>query len=504
MFQKFALYISFAAWPLCNETKGSGKVMSAVTGARVLSATEAAELNIPGRLERLPMTGYQKRLFAIVATAWLADQVDVALLVFLIGDLKDYFQLTPVQIGYLASMTFLGQLVGNLTIGSFSDLFGRRIAFQTTMIVWGVASFLAAGAWDIASLMVFRFLIGVGVGGEAPVAQAVLSEIIPANVRAKYIAFMEGFWAVGFVISGTIAYFVLPIAGWRWVFVVVGMLSLVVFWVRRSLLESPRWLADHGRYAEADLVMRQIEGGVEAAAGIKLAAPKPFLAETRLETRNPLIVLLSRFYLRANIMAFSVWFFALLGYYGLTSWLAIILGQHGFSVVKSIGFITLITLGGIPGFFAAATLLERIGRKPTTALFLFLSALMAYIYGHSSTVTTLFASGFIMQFFMFGMWSCLYAYTPELYPTRARSLGAGLASAFGRVGAITGPIVVGYIIGSVGDAGVFTLGAASFAAAALIVLILGMETRGRTLEEICREEEDRIGGPAVTTARAGR
>ncbi len=95
-----------------------------------------------------------------------------------------------------------------------------------------------------------------------------------------------------------------------------------------------------------------------------------------------------------------------------------------------------------------------------------------------------------MQFFMFGMWSCLYAYTPELYPTRARSTAAGMASAFGRVGAISGPIVVGYIIGAVGDAGVFTLGAASFAAAALIVMVLGIETRGRTLEEIVRQEED--------------
>jgi MFS transporter, putative metabolite:H+ symporter len=116
---------------------------------------QAERFNIPGRLERLPMTGYQKRLFTIVATAWLADQVDVALLVFLIGDLKNYFQLTPVQVGYLASMTFLGQLVGNILIGSMSDLFGRRIAFQSTMVIWGVASFLAAGAWDVVSLMVF-------------------------------------------------------------------------------------------------------------------------------------------------------------------------------------------------------------------------------------------------------------------------------------------------------------------------------------------------------------
>jgi MFS transporter, putative metabolite:H+ symporter len=473
------------------------------TIAELGAATEAAKINIPGRLERLPMTRYQKRLFTIVATAWLADQVDVALLVFLIGELKEYFNLSPVQIGYLASMTFLGQLVGNLLIGSISDIYGRRIAFQSTMILWGLASFLAAGAWSVASLMVFRFLIGVGVGGEAPVAQAVLSEIIPANVRAKYIAFMEGFWAVGFVISGIIAYTVLPIAGWRWVFVVVGLLSLVVFWVRRSLLESPRWLADRGHYAEAEEVMAKIEAGVEAAAGAKLPAPKPFLAETSLATRNPFAALLSRFYLRTNVMAFSVWFFALLGFYGLTSWLAIILGEHGFSVVKSIGFITLITIGGIPGFYVAALLLERIGRKPTTAIYLLMSAVMAYVYGHAVDPATLFISGFIMQFFMFGMWSCLYAYTPELYPTRARSTAAGMASAFGRVGAISGPIVVGYIIGAVGNAGVFTLGAASFVAAAFVVLTLGIETRGRTLEEIVRGEEETVAAGTVLPNRAG-
>lgn len=454
------------------------------------SAAEAARLNIPGRLERLPMTRYQKRLFAVVATAWLADQVDVALLVFLIGDLKNYFHLSPVQIGFLASMTFLGQLAGNLVFGTISDLYGRRIAFQSTMILWGLASFAAAGAWSVGSLMLFRFLIGAGVGGEAPVAQAVLSEIVPAGVRAKYIAFMEGFWAVGFVISGTISYFLLPIAGWRLVFAVVGLLAVAVFWVRRSLVESPRWLADHGRFGEAEAAMRRIEAGVQQAAGSALPAPRPFLAETSLETRNPFSVLFSRFYLRANVMAFTMWFFALLGYFGLTSWLAIILGQHGFSVVKSVGFITLITLGGIPGFYSAALLLERIGRKPTTALFLVLSATMAYVYGHSNGTTALFISGFVMQFFMFGMWSCLYAYTPELYPTRARSLGAGVASAVGRIGAITGPIVIGYVIGAVGSVGVFTMGAASFALAAIVVLILGLETRNRTLEEIVRTEEE--------------
>jgi putative MFS transporter len=137
-------------------------------------------------------------------------------------------------------------------------------------------------------------------------------------------------------------------------------------------------------------------------------------------------------------------------------------------------------------------LLEKIGRKPTTALFLILSAVFAYIYGHSISTNALFVSGFIMQFFMFGMWCCLYAYTPELYPTRARSTGAGVASAFGRVGAIIGPIVVGFVIQAIGQTGVFSLGAASFALAALLVLIFGIETRGKMLEEISRQEE-RVG-----------
>jgi putative MFS transporter len=444
---------------------------------------EAARINIPGRLERLPMTSYQRKIFAIVATAWLADQVDVALLAFLIGAISEYFHLTKVEIGLLASMTFLGQLVGNLVAGSSSDIFGRRITFQCTMVVWGIASFCAAGAWGLVSLMVFRFFIGAGVGGEAPVAQALISEFIPANVRAKYIAYMEGSWAVGYVLSGIITYTVLPIAGWRAVFVVVGALSLVVFWVRRSMPESPRWLADKGRLQEADAVMTKIEAEVTRLHGAPLPEPKPFMRDDS-AGGNPFGLLFTRRYLKRNFMLFSMWFFALLGFFSLNSWLVVLLTEHGFSVVKSVGFTTLLACGGIPGFFTAAYMLERAGRKPTTAIFLLMSALMAYLYGQAATTEELFIAGFIMQFFMFGMWSCLYAYTPELYPTGCRSTACGVASAFGRIGAISGPIVIGYIVTSAGQSGVFTLGAISFAIAAFLVYAFGIETRGKTLEEI--------------------
>lgn len=444
-----------------------------------------AKMNIPGRLERLPMTSYQRKLFAVIATAWLADQVDVALLSFLMGALTVYFHLTPVQIGFLASMTFAGQLAGNVLVGVASDRFGRRITFQISMIIWGIASFLAAGAWSLASLMVFRFLIGLGVGGEAPVAQALVSEFVPANVRGKYIAFMEGFWAVGYVLSGGIAYFFLPRVGWRWVFVIVGCLSIVIFFVRRHVPESPRWLASKGHIEEADVILTNIEQEIIKRTKAPLPEPKSFQAEHTAD-KNSILTLFEKTYRKRTIMAFGLWFFALLGFFGLSSWIAVLLNSRGISIVKSVEFLTLVTTGGIPGFFVAAFLLEKVGRKPTTVLFLAMSAVTAYIYGQATDYTSLFMAGFVMQFFMFGMWSCLYAYTPELYPTHARSTGAGFSSAFGRIGAITGPIIVGYVVSTIGQVGVFSLGAISFAIAALLVLTLGMETKGLTLEEISK------------------
>lgn len=455
-------------------------------------ADRGKDINVAGRLERLPMSGHQRKIFAIIASAWLVDQIDVALLTFLLGALIKEFGLSPEQAGLLAAMTFLGQLVGNIVAGTTADLFGRKVVFQATMIVWGLASLCAAVSWNVTALMFFRFLIGTGVGGEAPVAQALVSEFVPANVRGRYIAIMEGFWAVGFVLSGTITYFLLPYLGWRWVFVAVGILAAVVLVVRRGIPESPRWLADKGRLDEADSVMSSLETEVRRRIGREL--PEPPMLYSPPHQENPLFTIVSPAYLGRTLMACGLWFFALLGFFGLNSWIAVLLGEHGYSIVKSVGFVTLITTGGIPGFALAAYGLESFGRKPTTVLFLVMCALTAYLYGTASdtqvfsvlgqSVTQLFIAGWVMQFFMFGMWSCLYAYTPELYPTRARSTGAGFASVAGRVGAIISPIVIGMIVKDIGTFGVFSLGAGSFVIAALLVALFGVETRGEVLEKV--------------------
>jgi len=180
----------------------------------------------------------------------------------------------------------------------------------------------------------------------------------------------------------------------------------------------------------------------------------------------------------------TLWFFALLGFYGLTTWLGALLQAKGFPVTKSVFYTIMISLAGIPGFLFSAWLVESWGRKATLVLNLLGGATACYFYGNAADQTQLIVAGLCMQFFLFGMWSALYAYAPELYPTAVRATGTGFASAVGRIGSLIGPSVIGVILPAAGQGGVFALGAGAFVIAALSVLVLGEETKGRTLESI--------------------
>jgi len=211
-------------------------------------------------------------------------------------------------------------------------------------------------------------------------------------------------------------------------------------------------------------------------------------AQSAVSNRFSFMELWSGPYAKRTVMIWSLWFFALLGYYGLTTWLGALLPQAGFPVTQSVFYTLLISLAGIPGFLVAAWLVEAWGRKPTCILMLLGSACMAYLYGGAAVPaghqSLLIIYGLAMQFFMFGMWSVIYAYTPELYPTRCRATGGGFASAVGRLGSLIGPYVVGVVLPMTGQVGVFALGAGCFVIAALVVAALGIETNGKVLEHV--------------------
>ncbi|WP_422650922.1 MFS transporter [Cupriavidus sp. H18C1] len=435
------------------------------------------------------MTRYQRTLFGIIATAWFFDSMDLGMMTFVLGSIKAEFGLSAAQTGLLASSSFLGMFAGAAVAGMLADRFGRKPVFQVSMIFWGVGSLMCGLADSVTSLMLYRVLLGFGMGMEFPIGLSMVSEIVPAKSRGKYVAILEGFWPIGFIAAGLLAYLTLPVIGWRGIFIAMALPAAFVFVVRRMVPESPRWLEGAGRQREAEAVMAGIEARVERASGKPLPAVQQGFAPATVHDRKAMFGELWKGpYAKRTVMLWGVWFFALLGYYGLTTWLGALLQQAGYAVTKSVLYTVYISLAGIPGFIFSAWLLEKWGRKPTCALMLLGSAASAYLYGQAAVlklpVEQLIAAGLCMQFFLFGMWSVLYAYTPELYPTRSRATGSGFASSIGRIGSLVGPYLVGVLLPITGQGGIFTLGALSFAIAAITVLWLGIETKGKCLEEV--------------------
>jgi putative MFS transporter len=463
-----------------DASHGADVLGSAQVGARAAQAAQVA--NIAGRLERLPLTSYQKWIFAIIATAWFFDSMDLGALTFVLGSIRQTFQLSTAEAGLLSSMSFFGMFAGAASAGLLADRFGRARVFQASMIFWGLGSLFCGLSSTVMMLGASRLLLGFGMGMEFPIAQSLVSEFMPAEKRGRYIAYLEGFWPIGFIASGLLIYAVLSVADWHWVFILQAIPALFVLVIRRYVPESPRWLAAHGHSDRAEAVMAEIEKNVSARLGKPLpaAVPQPVVASGHVGIGT----LFSGIYARRTAMLWMLWFFALLGFYGLTTWLGALLQAKGFPVTKSVFYTILISLAGIPGFLFSAWLVESWGRKGTLSLNLIGGAIACYFYGGATDQTFLIIAGLCMQFFLFGMWSALYAYTPELYPTEVRATGTGFASAIGRVGSLIGPYVIGVILPMTGQSGVFALGAGAFVIAALAVLVLGEETKGRTLESI--------------------
>ena len=453
--------------------------------------TAPLQVNVAGRLERLPMTNYQRWIFGIIATAWLFDSMDLAAMTFILGSIKADLGLSTAQTGALASASFVGMFLGAGLAGLLSDRYGRKPIFQISMIAWGIGSLLCGLARNFEELVACRVLLGLGMGMELPIALALVSEIVPSKVRGKYGAILEGFLPVGFVCAGLLIYFILPHVGWRGVFMWLALPAAFLLVIRRYVPESPRWLESRGRLDEAEKTVAMMERKVEASLGSRLPEPQPASAVDASAPQGMWATfkdLWSPAYKKRTTMLWVVWFFTLLGYYGLTSWLGALLQQSGYDVTKSIIYTVVMSAGGIPGFIFAAWLLETIGRKKSAVFMLLGSAIAAYVYGQCAAlklpIEQVVTAGLALQFFMFGMWCVIYAYTPELYPTRSRATGAGIASSVGRIGSIIGPVGLGIILPVTGQGGVFAIGAGCFVISALTIALMGTETKGKVLEEV--------------------
>ena len=431
------------------------------------------------RLDRVPLNSFHWRLLITSGLGWMFDAMDVLLIGFLVTPITKEFALAPAQVGLVASAGFVGMFLGAAISGRLADHYGRRLIFQGTLVLFSVGAVLSALAPTFETLLAARVIAGLGLGGELPVVATLVSEFSPRAQRGRMIVLLESFWAYGTLAAGLIALFVLPQFGWRGAFLVAALPALYVAYLRSALPESPRYLAERGRSAEADAIVRR----VERASGGALLTLGAAIAPMR-SGRTSISQLWSPAYARRTAMLWILWFGITFTYYGIFLYVPSLLAARGLSEVRSNEFFFLSTIAQIPGYFSAAWLVERWGRKPTLVTYLLGTAAAAFLFGNAGTGTDAFVYAALLSFFNLGAWAIVYTYSPELYPTAIRATGAGIAAAVGRLGGIIGPFLTPVLVPTLGQSGVFALFMVLLVVTALNVWALAEETKGRSLEEI--------------------
>ncbi|OLN28813.1 MFS transporter [Desulfosporosinus metallidurans] len=445
-------------------------------------------MKISERLEQMPVSRFHYVLLITAGLGWMFDSMDTGIVSFILPVLMKEWHLSPEQVGNIGSIGLLGMAIGAIIAGMIADRIGRKKVFAFTLLTYSIATGLCGLSWNLTSLMVFRFIVGFGLGGQLPVAVTLVSEFSPVKHRGKFLVLLESFWAFGWLLAAIISYIIIPRFGWPLAFFIGFLPALYILFLWRTIPESPRYLENKGRKAEAEAIVVKIEreSGIVVNEGVNQKMHENHETSVAKADKAKFRELFSRPLLRRTVFLWLLWFGIVFSYYGIFTWLPSLLALKGFSLTKSFSYVIIMTLAQIPGYFSAAYFVDRIGRKPTLALYVLGTAVTAYFFGQGSTAAVILTMGSLMSFFNLGAWGIIYTYTPELYPTRTRATGSGWAAGFGRIGGILAPIVVGKMIGKyhLGTRTVFILFALVLVAVVLNVLILGEETKGQSLEDL--------------------
>ncbi|MEC1522804.1 MFS transporter [Neobacillus niacini] len=398
-----------------------------------------------------------RRIFIVSGFSWIFDAMDVGLISFIAAALIIEWNLTPQEAGLLGSVNAVGMFIGAIVAGALADRVGRNKILMYTVLLFSLSSGVSAFSTTFAVFLIFRFFIGLGLGGELPVASTLVAENVPDHKRGRMVVLLESFWAVGWILSAMIAYFIMPIWGWRSALIIGALPALLAIYMRKGLPDSPQFQSTGKKNTS---ILQNIK---------TLWSPK---------------------YAKDTSMLWILWLLVMFSYHGMFLWLPSVMVLKGFGLIKSFGYVLLMTLTQLPGFFSAAWLVEKVGRKFVLISYLIMAAISAIIFGNAESLPMLIAGGMALSFFFLGVTGTTYAYTTDHYDSSIRATGAGFANAAGRIGAIIGPLVVGTLIAKdVSFTTIFIMFFVTSIIAALNVLFLGKETR---VKQKLEDEEQTI------------
>ncbi|MET0707599.1 MAG: MFS transporter [Tardiphaga sp.] len=437
-------------------------------------------VNAGGRLDRLPIGPFHYRIMTLIGIGMFFDGFDIYLAGTVLGvTLKTGFS-TLGENAIFISITFVGMMVGSFGTGFVGDRFGRRFSYQFNLLLFGVASLAAAFAPNMTILIICRFFMGIGLGAENVVGYSTMTEFVPAKSRGKWLGLMAVCVVTGLPAALLVASFVVPHFGWRAMFILGGIGALVVWYLRKNLPESPRWLEAVGRKEEAEALMQSIER--EASQGQPL--PAPALAPAVAPSSN--IATLFTQPLLSRMIVGSVCLITINTLlYGFVTWLPVFFIKQGLSVATSFSYALLMALGAPVGSAIGALTADRWGRKPTIIGSSLITVALGIIYPMISDPILLPAVGFLLTIPIYVLVALLFGiYIPELFPTEVRLRASGIVNTLGRGATIVTPFLVVMLFEARGVAGVMSLMIGLLVVQIITVAGLGIETRHRRLEEL--------------------
>lgn len=349
---------------------------------------------------------YKKKgfIFAIVGTAWLFDAMDVGLLSFIMPIVHKEWALTNSQTGLISSISTIGMICGGFFFGYLADRIGRKDTLMLSLLTFSIGNFVLAFAQGFDSFLIIRFFVGMGLGGELPVAATYVSDLYSGTKRSRMLILADSFWALGWLVASFLSFALNGVLSWRGLLIVTAISAFFAIVVRKQVPEIKQPAKKERHFA------------------------------------------IGKFLNFKTMMLWLAWFMVMFSYYGMFMWLPGIMTSKGNSVVDSFGYSVIIIVAQLPGYFTAAWLTKKINLRYIFAIYMIGTAIGAVLFGQAQTPVATVICGCILSFFNLGAYGTIIAITPSIYEPAIRGTMTGLAEGIGRIGAVIGPLLVGVLI----------------------------------------------------------
>lgn len=436
------------------------------------------------RLDRIPVWPYEKRLLWVVGAGYFFAFFDIVTISFALPVIATQFHVSKGAVSLSVTSSLIGYIIGAFGDSQVADKWGRRLSLAVSVSLFSAGTVLAALSWNVGSLIVFRFISGLGIGAEIAAVTTYLGEISPAPLRGRYTSWATTAAYAGFAVVPFIARWLVPnyAAGWRILFAIGAIGGVTIFFMRRNLPASPRWLVSQGRAEEAGELVTEAEQTARENLDAHEDLPQPErVPDEAPAERFPVRALLRQPMATRLVLFVGIWFIYYVGNYGWLTLAPTLFTDKGYSLADSTTYLIISGIGFLAGAYATTHFSDRFERKYTAAIFATAWAMSLLVIGLAVSPTVIIVFGFIASMTVGLLVPLLYTYTAEHFATNARATGVALTDGLGHIGGALAPLIVLGAYSVWGFQGAFIVMAASGVLTAALVL-LGIRATGRSLE----------------------